>query len=117
MVLERHVKVLESAHRTGVSVNLKHEREHFHYIVLDKSFHCHVVDLSFLLVLEEKLARERSEELIVADGQVVAFDPHYSVDAWRDDVHVGVDLCSTCHLTVQQSLWWYCYWRHFSTYR
>ena len=104
MILERHVKVLESAHREGVSVDLKHEWEHFHYIILDKSFHCHMVYLSFLLVLEEKLAGECPEELVIADGQVVSFDPHHSVDAWRDDVHVGVYLRRACHLAVEESL-------------
>ena len=104
MILERHVEVLESAHCKGVPVDLKHKREHFHYIVLDESFHCHVVDLSFLLVLEEKLAGECPEEFVVADGQVVAFDPHHSVDAWRDDVHVCVDLSRACHLAVEESL-------------
>ena len=104
MVLEGHVKVLETAHCKGVSVEIHYKREHFQSIVLDHSFDGHPVDLSLLAVPELKFLCETAEDLVVAHGEVLAVYPDDSVYGRSKYVHACVKACCSSDLAVYKAL-------------
>ena len=99
-----YVKVLETAHRKGVSVEIHHKREYFQCVVLDHSFNGHPVDLSLLAVPELKFLRKVAEDLVVAHGEVLAVYPDDSVYGRSKYVHACVKTRSSGDFAVYKAL-------------